>query len=116
MKTVEVSGIWIRAGNPAATKVEVLAEVGGEWLLLATETCDGPFSHIIEPLGIAAAPRDPGSEAAKMIHAEAAIGIDGGGRDGKIAVSVATNTYRCSECGHISGAHGAACSRAEQRA
>ena len=55
---VVVTGIWVRAGNPGGTTVEVLAEVGGMWKLIATEKCDGPFSHIVEPAGIANAPRD----------------------------------------------------------
>jgi hypothetical protein len=51
--TICVGGIHLcRIGD----QVQVRAEVGGEWRLVISEHIDGPFSHIAEPSGIAAAP------------------------------------------------------------
>lgn len=46
---ISVSGIWIRRRGG---KVQLLAEVEGEWRLLAEEPYDDNFSHIVEPGGI----------------------------------------------------------------
>lgn len=51
-----VQGIWIRA---IGDHVELLAEVDGKWRFLCRERLDSAFSHIVEPIGIHAAPLDP---------------------------------------------------------
>lgn len=56
-RAISVNGIWMRRRG---LTVQLLAEVDGEWRLIATEHMDGAFSHIVEPDGIANAPRDPG--------------------------------------------------------
>lgn len=50
-KVMLVSGIWVRR---IGDYVELLAEnpESGEWVELAREYFDGPFSHIVEPEGI----------------------------------------------------------------
>lgn len=64
IKTIEISGVWLRkSGIGAGAKIQVLAEVDGQFRLLREEKIDaftdGEVSHIIEPLGIRDAPRDP---------------------------------------------------------
>jgi hypothetical protein len=54
---IEVSGIWLRL-NDDDNRIEVLAEVDGDWRLVITEYNGGLFSHIVEPLGIRSAPYD----------------------------------------------------------
>lgn len=53
---MELRGIWLRKNGEHA---EVLAEINGEWRLLIAEHIEGPFSHVIEPAGMAKAPIDP---------------------------------------------------------
>jgi hypothetical protein len=53
MKTIEVSGVWLRQKGG---ETQVLVEVNGEWRLAIRETVDELLSHIVEPLGIAMAP------------------------------------------------------------
>jgi hypothetical protein len=43
---VAVTGVWLRRIGAHA---EVLAEVDGQWRLLAREYLDSNFSHIVEP-------------------------------------------------------------------
>jgi hypothetical protein len=60
MKTIEVSGIWLRGAG--TDHVQVLAEVDGEWRVVIPPErihADGTIqtiSHIVEPDGIAKAP------------------------------------------------------------
>jgi hypothetical protein len=53
MAMVGHRALWLVAdGGKAVLKAE---RVKGEWVTLITEQADGPFSHIIEPSGIAEA-------------------------------------------------------------
>lgn len=60
--TVPISGIWLRTGRGGL--LEVLAEVGGRWLLLSRmgngeRYVDGEISQIWEVAGIECARLDP---------------------------------------------------------
>lgn len=55
--TVEVSGIMLRQvvnpkGVGSVPKLQVLAEVDGEWRIVIEGLADGPISHIVETGGI----------------------------------------------------------------
>ena len=52
---VEVTGIWLRS---IGDKLEVLAEIDGEFRLVITESMGGPMSHIAEVSGMLKAPVD----------------------------------------------------------
>ena len=47
---MEITGIWLRREGDRAC---VLFEHDGKWYRAIREHIDGPFSHIIEELGIA---------------------------------------------------------------
>ena len=49
LKEIAVSGVWLRR---EADECVVLVEVKGQWVEICREKWDGPFSHIVEPLGI----------------------------------------------------------------
>jgi hypothetical protein len=56
---VPISGAWLRGTvDGDLVTVEMLVEIDGEWRLLCREVAQGPISHIVEPSGIAGAPRD----------------------------------------------------------
>lgn len=62
-ETITVSGLWLRS---TLKTVQMLAEVDGEWRLVAEELLEAPFSHIAEPAGAGRWPiekREPPPEA-----------------------------------------------------
>jgi len=50
-----IQGVWLRRIGDV---VEMLVQINNEWRLCAAEPLDGNFSHIVEPSGIASAPKD----------------------------------------------------------
>lgn len=54
--------IWLKRENDGAITVSI--EAGGTWLQVIRET-DGPFSHIVEPSGIALAIREAANDASE---------------------------------------------------
>jgi hypothetical protein len=56
---VPVSGIWLRS-RIEPPRLEVLAEINGEWRLAIREVNDDTnhISHIVEPLGMRSSPLD----------------------------------------------------------
>lgn len=57
-----VTGIWLR--TTLTGRVEVLFEREGHWWLAIDVANGDNISHIVEPLGMAAAPLDPVTECA----------------------------------------------------
>jgi hypothetical protein len=60
---VAVSGVWLytevdETYESGPDRFVVSVEVGGEWRRCIVEPTNGPASHIIEPAGIRARPRD----------------------------------------------------------
>ncbi len=57
LEPIEVTGVWLRREGDQAV---LLVEVEGEWLIACREALDGgPFSHVVEPAGIASGEPDP---------------------------------------------------------
>ena len=57
---IEVTGIWLRGNRDNG--IEVLVEVNGYWRKAITDSFYGEVSHIVEPLGIMAAPVEDNDE------------------------------------------------------
>lgn len=77
---VPVGGIWVRRAFPhLGGKLEVLAEVDGQWRLLHEWNDDGVISHIFEPSGIRDAPPDPLEDTAAATTTAAAPARQGKG-------------------------------------
>ena len=73
---VSVSGVWLRREGD---RVVVLFERDGKWYRAISEHMDSQFSHIIEPLGMAACP----------VYEVTAPRAEGGGRGMFIAGAAA---------------------------
>ena len=53
--TISISAIWLRRhGN----RVEVLAEIDGQFRLVIDENYDSQFGHIVEAIGMVKSPAD----------------------------------------------------------
>lgn len=63
-RVIPISGLWTRtSGEGRGTRLEVLIEVGGSWVLVQSHplymSIDQSISHITETLGIERAKPDP---------------------------------------------------------